>query len=533
MKTIYGNNSGVGLYARNFTLRATVGLWALGGAGLLPAATVILQHGLNGYSGATDTWVNEATSYRHYNYGAATNLEIRLNTDTTGFINDCALLKFNLPVLSFDSISAATLELYFYQANSFSSDNAQGITPYRVSTTKPWYENNGNPLSGQGASWLYYGQNEIPANVWSYGGDPSYGPWYDKIDDGNGANYVKKAGGNPLYQTNAIPPPNWVPFYVLPSVQQWDGGQANNGFILFSSWFEGSGDTVWSEYLARESTDSAHRPLLTIAYNGAQIAWTGSANATWDTTSLNWNVGGYAGTYGDGDYVTFADGASNPGVSVASGGVSPGSVTINNSSTTYSFSGGSINGSGGLTKQGTGLATLSAANGYGGPTVAQGGQLVVAANGALGAVGSGTVVSNGAALGFQGGVNYSTAEPVTISGGGGGGGGALYAVSGNNTFAGPVTLAADSTVGVTSGLGLALNGAISGGFNLTKTGTGTLTFGGSAANTYGGTTYINQGTLALAKSSGTAVPNDLVIGDGVNAVTVRLVPTDSFAPRVM
>jgi len=37
------------------------------------------------------------------------------------------LLKFNLPVLNFDNLSAATLELYFYDANSFAGDNAQGI----------------------------------------------------------------------------------------------------------------------------------------------------------------------------------------------------------------------------------------------------------------------------------------------------------------------------------------------------------------------------------------------------------------------
>ena len=249
---------------------------------------------------------------------------------------------------------------------------------------------------------------------------------------------------------------------------------------------------------------------------------------TWDSSAWNWNVGGLVGSYGDGDFVTFADGASNTGITVTGGGVSPGSVTINNATTTYSFSGGSINGSGELTKQGTGLATLSVANGYGGLTLVQGGQLVVAHDDALGTTGSGTVVSNGAALGFQS-VGYFTAEPLTISGSGGGGG-ALYVTNGNSTFAGPVTLAADSTVGVASSLGLTLSGAIGGGCNLTKTGQGTLSFAGSTANTYGGTTYVNQGTLALAKTAGTAVPHNLVIGDGVNAVTVFLGGNGQLCP---
>ena len=149
--------------------------------------------------------------------------------------------------------------------------------------------------------------------------------------------------------------------------------------------------------------------------------------------------------------------------------MSPGSVTVSNTATAYSFSGGSIGGSATFTKSGSGTASLLAANGYSGLTLVKAGTLIVAANNALGTTGSGTVVSNGAALGFQGGVNYASTEPMTISGGGGGGG-ALYAVSGSNTFAGPVTLAANTTVGVASGLGLALNGSISGGFDFTKTG---------------------------------------------------------------
>ncbi len=504
--------------ARAFQFGAAASLFALVAARSLPAATVVLQDGLNGYSGATDTWLDE--SARHDNYGAATNVEIRLNINTVGYVDDCALVKFTLPVLSFDSVSAATLALYYYKANSFFDNNAQGIKPYRVSTTKPWYENNRNGQSGEGASWLYYGQLETEGNKWSYGSNPDYGPWYDRIDDGNGENYVKEPGGTPLQKTNAIAPPNWVPFDVLPSVQQWHGGQANNGFIVYSCYFEGDGNTLYTEYATRECSSQTLRPRLSIAYSGARISWAGTASANWDAVATNWNVGGYRGTYGNGDYVTFADGASNPAISVTGGGVTPAAVTINNAATTYSFSGGSINGSGILTKQGAGQATLAAANGYSGLTLVKTGTLIIAANNALGTTGSGTVVSNGAALGLQGGVNYASTEPLTLSGGGGGG--ALYAVSGNNTFAGPITLAANSSVDVDTPLSLTLNGAIGGGFNFTKTGFGTLNFGGSDANTYGGTTYVKQGMLSLVKTTGTAVPNDLVIGDGLSAAAVRL-----------
>jgi autotransporter-associated beta strand protein len=400
------------------------------------------------------------------------------------------------------------------------NNTAIQIAPFRIEPGYSWYENSGGSGGGHSGGLLNHG-----VNYWYRDADDTllWNPsvhdagFYESTDDGNGRQWIKRTGGTVPY---AYAPQQCVPFDVRPSVTNWYGGAENNGLGFYMQGYVGSDATADGDFASKENTD--YGETLVITYAGAQIAWTGASSATWDAASYNWNVGGYYGLYGDGDFVTFADGAANPGISVTGGGVSPGSVTINNASTTYSFSGGSINGGGTLTKQGTGQVTLSAGNGYSGLTLVQAGVLVVGANNALGATGSGTVVSNGAALGFQGGVNYSTAEPVTISGGGGGGGGALYAVSGNNTFAGPVTLAAHSTVGVASGLGLGLNGAIGGGFNLTKTGQGTLSFGGGAANTYGGTTYVSQGTLALAKSAGTAVPNDLVIGDGVNAATVRL-----------
>jgi autotransporter-associated beta strand protein len=62
--------------------------------------------------------------------------------------------------------------------------------------------------------------------------------------------------------------------------------------------------------------------------------------------------------------------------------------------------------------------------------------------------------------------------------------------------------------------------AVGGANGLSKLGTGTLQFAGTAANTYGGTTIVNAGTLSLMKSAGvTAVPGDLVIGDGTGGLS--------------
>ncbi len=54
--------------------------------------------------------------------------------------------------------------------------------------------------------------------------------------------------------------------------------------------------------------------------------------------------------------------------------------------------------------------------------------------------------------------------------------------------------------------------------NLTKAGQGTLVLGGSTGNTYSGTTTINEGTIAFAKSSGLAIGGALIIGDSVSPV---------------
>ncbi|MDW7979840.1 MAG: autotransporter-associated beta strand repeat-containing protein, partial [Verrucomicrobiales bacterium] len=271
---------------------------------------------------------------------------------------------------------------------------------------------------------------------------------------------------------------------------------------------------------SRDTNNPIYRPKLTISYQGAGISWAGAVNGNWDTTTANWNVGGYAGLFGSGDHVTFADGAANTSITVASGGVAPASVLISNSSTAYMFSGGRIGGAGGLTKRGSGQATLASSNSYGGLTLVEAGRLIASANGALGTTTAGTTVSSGAALGLQN-VGYTTPEPLAIAGSGPAGSGALYA-SGNSVFGGAVLLMANSTIGVEPFGSLTLTNAISGDNNVVKTGAGTLVFAGSVPNTYGGATYVNQGTLVLAKTAGEAVPGDLVIGDGINPATVRL-----------
>ena len=98
------------------------------------------------------------------------------------------------------------------------------------------------------------------------------------------------------------------------------------------------------------------------------------------------------------------------------------------------------------------------------------------------------------------------------------------------TIANPIALNGNRTFNVASGGGasdLVMTGVISGGNDLTKAGSGTLTFGGAAANTYTGQTTVVEGSLLLAKTAAVnAMTGVLVIGDFSGADTVNV--TSSF-----
>jgi len=65
---------------------------------------------------------------------------------------------------------------------------------------------------------------------------------------------------------------------------------------------------------------------------------------------------------------------------------------------------------------------------------------------------------------------------------------------------------------------------------LTKAGDGTLTLSGSAANTFTGTTTVNDGTLALNKTAGvTAIAGDITVGDGRSTDILRLDADEQIA----
>ncbi|HET6573645.1 MAG TPA: MBG domain-containing protein [Fimbriiglobus sp.] len=125
----------------------------------------------------------------------------------------------------------------------------------------------------------------------------------------------------------------------------------------------------------------------------------------------------------------------------------------------------------------------------------------------------GTVVADGATLQVGGGITVA-GEKVTVIGAGVGGQGALDNVNGTNTWAIPLTLAGDATIGAASGL-LTFTAPITDGgkgFNVLLVGPGTIEYAGTVDNQYTGTTTVSGAVLRLNQPSGVAVVGPLVDG---------------------
>ncbi|MEX2360504.1 MAG: autotransporter-associated beta strand repeat-containing protein, partial [Gammaproteobacteria bacterium] len=200
-------------------------------------------------------------------------------------------------------------------------------------------------------------------------------------------------------------------------------------------------------------------------------------------------------------------------------------ITLGNGDGTFSVDtgttltvGGVITGSGDLTTSGVGTLVLGGTNTYTGQTNVDAGTLAVTVDQALGTVAGGTVVVAGATLDFRA-VSYTTAEAVELNGG------TLATSTGTSSFAGAITLTANSTIDV-DGTQLTLTGEIgesAGTFGFDKTGLGLLILDG--ANTYGGTTNVVAGTLSVTDNAGLgATTNGTVVSTGatlhLNAVDV-------------
>ncbi len=190
-----------------------------------------------------------------------------------------------------------------------------------------------------------------------------------------------------------------------------------------------------------------------------------------------------------------------------------GEIDLNNRALTVSGAGsatfsGKITGSGAVTKTGSGTLTLvSTASDYDEQLTIQDGTLSI------------STINNSNVVGVLG---KSTLAVIL--------GGATGSTTGVLEYTGETASSTKRFTMATGGIGdfrisnaatnLTLSAVIDGGGVLAKTGPGTLTLAGTAANTLSGTTFVRDGVLQLNKTAGlNAFAGSLTVGDGNGAAS--------------
>ncbi|HNR74674.1 MAG TPA: autotransporter-associated beta strand repeat-containing protein, partial [Cyclobacteriaceae bacterium] len=210
------------------------------------------------------------------------------------------------------------------------------------------------------------------------------------------------------------------------------------------------------------------RNITTVAainMTGTSITGTGTITLAGDITT---NASGTTASIS----APIALGGSDRTLTIADGGATP---DLQISSV--------ISGTAGFQKSGSGLLHVFGANSYSGTTTVAAGILRVGSPSGLGSTAGGTIVNSGGALDIIG-INYSSAEPLTLNGSGISGSGALFNSSATGaTFGGLITLGSSATIsGSTGTINVSNTGTITGsGFDLTLDGAS----GGTLASAIG------------------------------------------------
>jgi len=217
------------------------------------------------------------------------------------------------------------------------------------------------------------------------------------------------------------------------------------------------------------------------------------------------------------------------GVKLTGGAITgSGSASVLTSSTAFDFQSGSstavLSGTAGLTKTTGGTVSLGRASTYSGGTTLSAGVLQIATGNTgsvdailTSAIGTGVLALNGGTLSSGSGTSRTLLNAVTV------GGNVTLGDASNNgklTFSAGVDLGG-STRTLTTASAVNFDGLVSNG-GINKAGAGNLTLGG--ANTYTGTTTINEGTLTVAGSitSGSVVNGGLLnVNGAAGDVTVN------------
>jgi autotransporter-associated beta strand protein len=245
------------------------------------------------------------------------------------------------------------------------------------------------------------------------------------------------------------------------------------------TYFKVAGQLAQSRYaFVFDTTSTPNAVQLSVSGGFGNLAWVGDGTANlWNLQgAFNWNNGSPA-QFLTLDAVTFTDaGSATPYVNMV-GSLVPGSMTVNNPTKHYGFGGsGGLAVSGELIKSGAGNLTITnnAANSFSSLVTVSNGAVTIANNG-VNTFASGIAVYGGSLTLSGNSTNDFGAFGTLLVGSGAA---LTLANSGANSFGGiPVQL--DGTFTLNQPVDATMNGQLTGGGILTKSGSGTLTLGGN------------------------------------------------------
>lgn len=231
---------------------------------------------------------------------------------------------------------------------------------------------------------------------------------------------------------------------------------------------------------------------LLFTYAPASLVWKGgdlTNPSFWDLSTQNWLNGGSPDAFQGLDLVLFNDTASSFTVAAQGTSVEPGAMTFDNSANAYTLSGSPVTGLGSLTKNGSAKLTITNDNSYAGGTTINAGIVElgdgVTATGNLGAAVA--PVINDAVIE----TNYGAAK--TLANNIDGTGSFTQKGTGTVTLTGTNNYAGDTTINLGS----------------------TLQLGNNTANGSVAGNIVNNGTLALNRSSASVLGNTISGSGGI------------------
>lgn len=239
---------------------------------------------------------------------------------------------------------------------------------------------------------------------------------------------------------------------------------------------------------------------LTIGANVSPVTTAGLQKAGAGTLTIN-GTNNITGDYNvtSGGLTLPASGTTAATLTGSSGttlNLGGGTLTVSGATAASTTFAGAVTGSGNLSLPAANTNTLTLSTGtntFTGSVTVAGGTLVAGSATALGNAANAVAVTAGGTLGFSGGATIANANPLSVAGTGAAGrNGAIDNISGTNSFAGPITLTANATIGATAG-SLTLSGGLGG--------AGIPTFNPASGSTITlSTVALNIGTNDLTKN---------------------------------